>query len=171
MANACAGEDAVTALQASLQSAAARLQAGKSLAEIKGMSHADCEAIHDAVHDLIREDKHAEALPSALMLAAHAPADGRFSFAAGYCLQITGAPGLALAFYGVSLHAREDAATVLRLGECWAAVGNVDEALRCFEAVPLLCEDGDTAELVSIARAAARSVQDQRSFAGREGAR
>ena len=137
---------------------AAQLKAGATLAEIKGIPAEDSESLYRAVAALMAQERFADALPIAALLAAHMPLDARFTFATGTCLQILGEANLAAAFYGVALQVRADAATTFRLGECLASLGLQDQALQCFSAVTDLADDDDD-ELVEFANAAAASVR------------
>jgi tetratricopeptide (TPR) repeat protein len=159
LAQACA--DSAVDLGASLEAVSEALRAGTTLAELKGMTGEECEAAYEAVAGLISEGRHQEALPAALMLAAHMPGDGRFSFAAACCLRRAGEPRLAAPLFALSLQVREDPATVYQLGECWAAVGQHEEAARCFDAVQLFCDDDEHDDLARRAREAAGIVRAQ----------
>lgn len=154
----------ISDLGASLQSCTEALEAGATLAEIKGISTAQCDAIHEAIIELISQGRSPDAVRPALTLAMHAPQDPRFCFTAGLCLQTSGNPQLAMGMYAMSLQARPTATATLRLGECWVALGKDDEALSCFESAAELCGH-DEEELAQRAAEAMDSVRLRASAA------
>jgi tetratricopeptide (TPR) repeat protein len=166
MARACA--EAATDFPAAIEQAAPQMESGLTLAEIRGMSSEDCEAMYRRVDSLVREQRYPDALPTALMLAAHWPGDARFLFAAGLCLQLTGEPQLALGFHARSLELHAQPETALQLGECWAAAGNSAEALRCFEVAAMLSDDLEPGGFISVATEAAFRVQQGDSANAKE---
>lgn len=137
-----------------------RLQAGFTLAEARGISHAQCESLYDAVVYLMAQARHGEALSPALVLASHAPADGRFTFAAACCLQATDRHAQAIPLYSASILAKPGALAAFRLGECLAAVGMEDEALQCFDSVPRHGDVAQHPELAAAADAAAVALRN-----------
>lgn len=148
------------ALEAAARDARDELLAGATLAQVKGISHEQCEAVYEAVVHLMHEGRHEQALPPALLLAAHAPDDARFLLAAGGCLQFTGQHARAIPLYGGALLAQPGAAVAFRLGECFAAAGFEEQALECFDAaVQLYDRDEDHHQLAEFAAAAAAAVR------------
>lgn len=109
-----------------LQSLAA---SGRTLAEVRGISPDELDALYDVGYQLCNEGSFHHALPIALQLVLHAPLEPRYSFMAGSCLQRQNQPEQAVLLFGQTLILRpEDAAAAYRLGECLLALDREQEA-------------------------------------------
>jgi predicted Zn-dependent protease len=109
-----------------LQSLAA---SGRTLAEVRGISPDELDALYDVGYQLCNEGSFHHALPIALQLVLHAPLEPRYSFMAGSCLQRQNQPEQAVLLFGQTLLLRpEDAAAAYRLGECLLALDREQDA-------------------------------------------
>ena len=93
------------------------------------------EGVFETVCRLCDEGNFSFAAPVALHLVATWPADPRFSFAAGTCLQRLGLyPNAAQLFAFTLVVGNTSPATLYRLGECLLAIGDTANASTALEA-------------------------------------
>jgi Flp pilus assembly protein TadD len=133
------------------------LATGETLADLKGMTHDDCEAAYSAAVTLFDQGRLDDASAVSMLLAVHAPNDPRFSLAAGMCHERLGRHEIAVPMFALSHLAEPSASTLLRLAASLSATGKTAEALRCFEEVESVAvpgkDDDIAAEAVRLARA------------------
>jgi len=109
-----------------LQSLAA---SGHTLAEVRGISSDELDALYGVGYDLCNEGSFHHALPIALQLVLHAPREPRYSFMAGSCLQRQNQPEQAVLLFAQTLLLQpDDAAAAYRLGESLLAIDRNEEA-------------------------------------------
>ncbi len=109
-----------------LQSLAA---SGRTLAEVRGISTDELDALYGVGYDLCNEGSFHHALPIALQLVLHAPREPRYSFMAASCLQRQNQPEQAMLLFAQTLLLQpEDAAAAYRLSECLIVLDRQDEA-------------------------------------------
>ncbi|MRD46767.1 hypothetical protein GHT07_05740 [Caenimonas koreensis DSM 17982] len=116
-------------------------------------SHADdptpsqLEAVYSTARALCNEGNYRFASALALHLATHKPAEPRFSFLAGTCMQQLGAPATAIRFFCFALvNGGDHPAALFRLGECLLALGDNANADRAFDAALDVARDVEGAE-------------------------
>jgi len=117
---------------------------GRTLAEVRGISLDELDALYGVGYELCNEGSFHHALPIALQLVLHAPREPRYSFMAGSCLQRQNQPEhAALLFAQTLLLQPEDAAAAYRLGECLLAVDRNDEARNVLLEAVELCRGNE----------------------------
>jgi tetratricopeptide (TPR) repeat protein len=118
-------------------------QAPSGLApELPDRDDAWCEQRYQLARQLSDENKFQLAMPLALQLVGARPADARFSFLAGSCLQRLGLLTEAARMYAFStLGHGASAVTLYRLGECWIGLGDTQAATHAFEEAFSLARD------------------------------
>jgi tetratricopeptide (TPR) repeat protein len=110
------------------------------VADRLGVSAENCNALYAAARKLCDDGEFRHALPLALVLSAYKGQDARYSFLAGTCMQRLALFPTAAAMYGLSLLADpESARTVFRLGECFEAQKEFEQAEEAFETAIDLC--------------------------------
>lgn len=125
----------------SLQSLAA---SGQTLAEIRGITSDELDALYDVAHELCDEGSFHHALPIALQLVLHAPRNPRYSFMAASCLQRQNQPEHAvLLFTQTLLLQQENAAAAYRLAECLLALNHHEEARQVLLETVELCRGNE----------------------------
>ncbi len=112
---------------------------GRTLAEVRGVSPAELDALYGVGYGLCEEGSFHHALPIALQLVLHAPLDPRYSFMAASCLQRQNQPEHAVLLFAQTLLLQpDDAAAAFRLGECLLALDRREEACEVLsEAIEL----------------------------------
>lgn len=124
-----------------LQSLAA---SGRTLAEVRGISVDELNALYGVGYDLCNEGSFHHALPIALQLVLHAPREPRYSFMAGSCLQRQHQPEQALLMFAQTLLLQpEDAAAAYRLGECLLALDRQEEARKVLLETVEMCRGNE----------------------------
>jgi len=97
----------------------------------------EARQLHAIAVCLCEEEEFEQALAPAMVLALWHPGDPRYAFIAGACLQRTEKHAAALMMFGnAGLGGGEEflPAVAFRSGECLAAMGHADEAIRSFDA-------------------------------------
>jgi predicted Zn-dependent protease len=124
-----------------LQSLAA---SGRTLAEVRGISPDELDALYGVGNDLCNEGSFHHALPIALQLVLHEPREPRYSFMAGSCLQRQNQPEQAVLLFAQTLMLRPgDAAAAYRLGECLLAMDRKEEAREVLLETIELCRENE----------------------------
>lgn len=94
------------------------------------------EQVYADAYDLFQNRQYDAALPIALHLSINRPLDPRFMFMAGMILQLMGDPLLAATFFATQLTIDPNSIpAAFRLAECYAMIGETDEAHQIFETV------------------------------------
>lgn len=113
----------------------ALLEKGTTLAEAKGITDEELEAVYAQVCDFLDQENFDQALDSAFFLVTHQPWDRRFHFIYALCLQNLGQIEPAARHYS---HAYAfdptDTACAYRIGECLEQLGILDEAKEAYKA-------------------------------------
>ncbi len=121
--------DGLTNLQQTLEQCREQLEQGYTLGELRGVTEAEYAALYRIARDFCDRGDFHHALPVALQLTLHNPANYRYPFIAGACLQRLGQPERAALMYALACDANpDDAASAYRLGECLIATSRPDEA-------------------------------------------
>lgn len=121
--------DELQNLQETLEQCREQLQQGYTLGELRGITADEYAALYQIARDFCDQGDFHHALPVALQLAVHNPADYRYPFIAGACLQRLGQPAPAALMYALACDVNpDDAASAYRLGECLIAANRPDEA-------------------------------------------
>ncbi len=130
----------LAALPAELDGLRSLAESGRTLAEVRGITSDELDALYDVAYGLCDEGSFHHALPIALQLVLHAPHNPRYSFMAASCLQRQQQPKhAALLFAQTLLLQPEDAAAAYRLGECLLALNHKDEAREVLLETVELC--------------------------------
>lgn len=107
----------------------ALLEDAVTLADLKGLSADDLELVYAEAYEKLVDGGYADALDDLLLLVTHNPWDERFQFAYGLALQFLGQHEGALPHYAQALlFDATNAGCVLRMGECFDALGQSEEA-------------------------------------------
>jgi hypothetical protein len=117
------------------------LEAGIDLAELRGLSMDDLEALYEAASELCDSDAFEDALPISLQLAAHQPRNSKYVYIAASCLQRVGLASEAALLFGQCLLQNPHPMVQFRLGECMNAMGQTGAALHAFDTVYDMCRD------------------------------
>jgi len=126
--------DGLQKLQETLEQCREQLEQGYSLGQLRGITDEEYDALYRIARDLCDKGDFHHALPVALQLALHNPANYRYPFLAGACLQRLGQPASAAHFYRVALQLDEsDAASAYRFGECLEALGQREDACHLYQ--------------------------------------
>ncbi len=92
------------------------------------------EEVYAQGYALFEAEHYDAALPIALHLSVNRPLDPRFMFMAGLILQLRGDPLLAATFFSTALMVDPTSVpAAFRLAECYATIGETDEARQIFE--------------------------------------
>ena len=123
------------------------LEQGATLADIRGYTDDEMEAVYSFAHNAYQQRKYADAAKLFYFLAENDHSESRFWMGLGASLQMTGGFEQALAAYGVA--AVLDATNPqppLRACECYLALQDLSGARKALDAVALVCEEaGGTA--------------------------
>jgi tetratricopeptide (TPR) repeat protein len=107
----------------------AQLEQGCKLGDLRGITTAEYAALYELARGLCDRQAFHHALPIALQLTLHDPANGRYAFMAGACLQRLRQHHAAALMYALACDVdADDAAAPFRLGECLAAIDRIEEA-------------------------------------------
>jgi len=121
--------DGLLNLQETLDQCREQLEQGYTLGELRGVTDEEYAALYQIARDFCDRGDFRHALPVALQLALHDPANYRYPFIAGACLQRLGQPEPAALMYALACDVNpDDAASAYRLGECLIAASRPDEA-------------------------------------------
>ena len=116
-------------LQETLEQCREQLEQGTTLGELRGITDDEYDALYRIARDLCDKGDFHHALPVALQLALHNPANYRYPFIAGACLQRLGHAPQAALMYALACDVNpDDAASAYRLGECLVAAERPEEA-------------------------------------------
>lgn len=115
------------------------LDAGISLAQLRGVTPADCQALFEVAGQLCDAGDFDDALPITLQLAVHQPGDSRFSYLAGICLYQAGKYREAATMLGLSVVTQPQPGTLYCLGQCHFSLRETDKAIEAFETAYELC--------------------------------
>ncbi len=116
-------------LQETLEQCREQLEQGYSLGQLRGITDEEYDALYRIARDLCDKGDFHHALPVALQLALHNPANYRYPFIAGACLQRLGHHEQAALMYALACDVNpDDAASAYRLGECLIAAKRPDDA-------------------------------------------
>ena len=118
------------------------LREGATLADVRGYSEAELDAVYAFAHNAYQQRKYQDAVKLFYFLAENDHTDGRFWMGLGACLQMTRSYDQALAAYAVA--ALLDATSPeppLRAAECYLATGKPDGARKALDAVRLVCDE------------------------------
>jgi len=118
-------------LPAMLEIAAPALNKGFSLGELRGLGPETYAPLYHLACEMCDEGRFQDAMPVALALVGHEPADSQFCFLAGTCLQRCGRFAEAAWMYGIASLEGEPV-SLYRMGECLAAHGKEDKAREAF---------------------------------------
>ena len=130
----------LSVLPAELDGLRSLAESGRTLAEIRGITTDELDALYDMAHELCDEGSFHHALPIALQLVLHAPHNPRYGFMAASCLQRQNRPEQALLLFAQTLLLQpEDAAAAYRLGECLLALNHYNEAREILLETVELC--------------------------------
>lgn len=112
----------------------ASLEQGQTMGEQRGISKDEYAALYRIACKLCDNGEFNHALPVALQLMLHDPADSRYAFQVGSCLQRLGEFKHAAILYARTLDLNpEDAAAAYRAAECLLAIEKPVEAKALFE--------------------------------------
>lgn len=117
------------------------LQHGATLADIRGYTEDEMEAVYSFAHNAFQQRKYGDAAKLFYFLAENDHTESRFWMGLGASLQMTGGFEQALAAYGVA--AVLDATNPqppLRAAECYLALRDLAGARKALDAVALVCE-------------------------------
>lgn len=117
------------------------LERGATLADIRGYTDDEMEAVYRFAHNAYQQHRYDDARKLFQFLAENDHTESRFWMGLGASLQMTAAYEEALAAYGVA--AVLDATNPeppLRAAECYLAEGALDGAGKAVDAVRLVCE-------------------------------
>ena len=110
------------------------MQEGATLGALRGITAAELQALYNIACTLCNDGAFEHALPISLQLMLHAPADSRYTFQAGSCLQRLGEFKHAAILFARTLDLKSDeAAAAYRLGECLLTIDRLVEAKALFE--------------------------------------
>ncbi|MDE0659718.1 MAG: SycD/LcrH family type III secretion system chaperone [Gammaproteobacteria bacterium] len=118
------------------------LGSGATLADVRGYTNDEMEAVYAFAHNAYRQGKYEDAAKLFHFLAENDHTDGRFWMGLGACLHMTGGHDQAVAAYAVA--AVLDATNPeppLRAAECYLATGALDGARKALDAVRLICDE------------------------------
>lgn len=118
-----------------MNSAQAMLEHGVTLADLRGISGDELDALYQIAHADYTAGQYLSALAVALQLVQHSPIEARYQFLYALCLQQVGQLKSALNHYAVAWALdRTNAALTFHMGECHAALGDLEAALGDLEA-------------------------------------
>jgi len=110
------------------------LEQGTTLGELRGITKDEYAALYRIACKLCDDGEFNHALPVSLHLMLHDPADSRYAFQAGSCLQRLGEFKHAAILYARTLDLNPDeAAAAYRAAECLLAIEKKVEAKALFE--------------------------------------
>lgn len=116
-------------MQETLDQCREQLEQGYSLGDLRGITDAEYDALYRIARELCDSGDFHHALPVALQLTLHNPANYRYPFIAGACLQRLGHHAQAALMYALACDVNpDDAASAYRLGECLIAARRPDDA-------------------------------------------
>ncbi|MCY3622469.1 MAG: SycD/LcrH family type III secretion system chaperone [Gammaproteobacteria bacterium] len=118
------------------------LGSGATLADVRGYTDDEMEAVYAFAHNAYRQGKYDDAAKLFYFLAENDHTDSRFWMGLGACLHMTGGHDQALAAYAVA--AVLDATNPeppLCAAECYLATGALDGARKALDAVRLICDE------------------------------
>lgn len=119
---------------AMMEQFSASLEQGQTLGELRGISKNEYAALYRVASKLCDDGEFNHALPVSLHLMLHDPADSRYAFQAGSCLQRLGEFKHAAILYARTLDLNPDeAAAAYRAAECLLAIKKTVEAKSLFE--------------------------------------
>ncbi len=126
---------------------------GMQLAVLDPVSDAVLERVYEKAHEAFQQQRYHEVLPLALYLAIQKPLDLRFLFMAGMTLQLLDDPLMAATFYAVALQIDPNLMpAAFRMAECYARVGDQEDAYQIFETVIDMGRGGDADEFYDMQR-------------------
>jgi len=118
-----------------MNSAQAMLEHGVTLADLRGISGDELDALYQIAHADYTAGQYLSALAVALQLVQHSPIEARYEFLYALCLQQVGQLKSALNHYAVAWALdRTNAALTFHMGECHAALADLEAATDAFEA-------------------------------------
>ena len=110
------------------------LQQGPTLGELRGITSEEYADLYRIACNLCDEGQFNHALPIALHLMLHDPADSRYVFQAASCLQRLGEYDCAAILFARTIYLKPDeAAAAYRAGECLLGIKKPTEAKALFE--------------------------------------
>ena len=118
------------------------LGSGATIADVRGYTDDEMEAVYAFAHNAYRQGKYDDAAKLFYFLAENDHTDSRFWMGLGACLHMTGGHDQALAAYAVA--AVLDATNPeppLCAAECYLATGTFDGARKALDAVRLICDE------------------------------
>ena len=112
------------------------MREGATLGELRGITRAEFNALYKIACKLCNDSAFKHALPVSLQLMLHDPADSRYAFQAGSCLQRLGEYKYAAILFARTLDLKSDeTAAAYRLAECLLEIDRSTEAKALFEMV------------------------------------
>ena len=117
------------------------LEHGAALADVRGYTQDEMEAVYSLAHNAYRQRKYDEATKLFYFLAENDHTESRFWMGLGASLQMSGRPAQALAAYGMA--AVLDATNPeppLHACECYLATHDLEGARKALDAVTLICD-------------------------------
>ncbi|MYE14180.1 MAG: CesD/SycD/LcrH family type III secretion system chaperone [Gammaproteobacteria bacterium] len=118
------------------------LEQGATLADVRGYTDDEMEAVYSFAHNAFQQRKYGDASKLFYFLAENDHTESRFWMGLGASLQMTGGFEQALAAYGVA--AVLDATNPqppLRACECYLALQDLPSARKALDAVALVCDE------------------------------
>jgi len=112
---------------------------GLTLTDLCSVPPQEQEAFFEIACQLCDADYFQHAAVIALQLVVHQPNDCRFAFLAGSCMQRLGFFHTGGRFYQQTFSLRKVPVAMYRLGECLAALGEKEEALKAFNTTFDMC--------------------------------
>ena len=126
----------LASLPAMWKNAQADVAQGLTLGQSRRVPEEQIEALYASGVRLVQAGQFEKALPIAVLLNAYAGDQARILFLTGTCLQRLGLAAPAAQLYAQCLQADADhLAALYRLGECMAAINELEGAANVFEAV------------------------------------
>ena len=110
------------------------MQEAATLGQLRGINQAEFNALYNIACKLCNDGDFEHALPISLQLMLHDPADSRYAFQTGSCLQRLGEFKSAAILFARTLDlVPDDAAAAFRLAECLLVIEFLVEAKFMFE--------------------------------------
>ena len=133
------------------------LTEGATLADVRGYTGDEMEAVYNFAHNTYQQRRYDDARKLFQFLAENDHTEGRFWKGLAACQQMTGRHEQAVAAYGVAaLLDATDPQTPLRACECYLAMDDLEGARKALDAVRLICSatGGETTHGEALKRAA-----------------
>lgn len=141
--------DSLRSLPAALQAAAADIEEGRTLAQVRGIDEGTLRTLHAKAAELFAGGHAAAAAPIAVHLAVHDWTNPKYLFLAAACARQLDLHELAAPLFGLVAAVdgnRPDG--LFFMGECLEAAGHQDDAIEAFErAVEMARQDARHAAL------------------------